>query len=393
MTKAGCTVLKKRILVLGSTGSVGTSVLDVVSHHADRFEIVGLATRRNIGLLREQCDKFPNARVAITDKEAHETLVAESAALAGASVSDGMDGLIDLIDATKPDLVVNCLVGFAGLKPTLHSVSSGINVALANKESIVTGGELIRDESAKSGASIIPIDSEHVAISQCLRGSVTDDIEAVYITASGGALRDRPLDRLADVSPGDALAHPTWNMGAKITIDSATLMNKGLEVIEAHWLFDIPYDKIKVAVHPQSIIHSLVEFKDSSIIAQLGVPDMRLPILHALGYPERIETTLSKSRITDFPNLTFAEVEDERYPCFKLAVEAGKRGGNMPTVLNSANEVAVGAFLAGVVPFSRIQEIISAALDGIAPDSIRSFEDVYETDRATRAYIKEKFGV
>jgi 1-deoxy-D-xylulose-5-phosphate reductoisomerase len=182
-------------------------------------------------------------------------------------------------------------------------------------------------------------------------------------------------------------------MGAKITVDSATLMNKGLEVIEAHWLFDIPYDKIRVVVHPQSIIHSLVEFKDSSIIAQLGLPDMRLPILHALGHPERIETTLSKSRITDFPQLTFNEVEDERYPCFKLAVKAGERGGNMPTVLNSANEVAVGAFLAGVVPFPRIQEIISAALDGITQDSVRSYEDVCETDRATRAYIREKVGV
>ncbi len=385
--------MKKRILVLGSTGSVGTSVLNVVSHHADRFEIVGLAAKQNIGLLREQCDKFPHARVAITDEEAHGALVAETSTIAGASVGKGMDGLIDLIDATKPDLVVNCLVGFAGLKPTLHSVTSGINVALANKESVVTGGELIREESEKSGASIVPIDSEHVAISQCLRGSVTEDIEAVYITASGGALRDRPLDRLDDVKPIDALAHPTWNMGAKITVDSATLVNKGLEVIEAHWLFDIPYDKIKVVVHPQSIIHSLVEFKDSSIIAQLGLPDMRLPILHALGYPERIETTLAKSRITDFPGLTFAEVEDERYPCFKLAVEAGERGGNMPTVLNSANEVAVGAFLAGVVPFPRIQAIISAALDGIAQDTIRSFEDVCETDRATRTYIKEKFGV
>ncbi len=385
--------MKKRILVLGSTGSVGTSVLDVVSHHADRFEIVGLAARQNIGLLREQCGMFPNAKIAITDDEAHGALVAETPRIAGEGVGKGMDGLIDLIDATAPDLVVNCLVGFAGLKPTLHSVTAGINVALANKESIVTGGELIREESDKSGASVVPIDSEHVAISQCLRGSATDDIEAVYITASGGALRDRPLDQMADVGPSDALAHPTWDMGAKITIDSATLVNKGLEVIEAHWLFDIPYDKIRVVIHPQSIIHSLVEFKDSSIIAQLGLPDMRLPILHALGHPERIETALSKSRIADFPELTFTRVEDERYPCFKLAVEAGRRGGNMPTVLNSANEVAVGAFLAGVVQFPRIQEIISAALDGIAQENVRSYEDVLETDRATRSYIEKKFGV
>jgi 1-deoxy-D-xylulose-5-phosphate reductoisomerase len=385
--------LKKRIIVLGSTGSVGTSVLEVVSHHADRFDVVGLAAKRNIGLLREQSGRFPGARIAIADDEAHATFVAETPGIAGTGVGRGMDGLVELIDGTRPDLVVNCLVGFAGLKPTLRSLLAGIDVALANKESVVTGGELIRDASIRSGASVIPIDSEHVAISQCLRGSAIEDIEAVYITASGGALRDLPLERLASVKPSDALAHPTWDMGAKITIDSATLMNKGLEVIEAHWLFGIPYDRIRVVVHPQSIIHSLVEFKDSSIIAQLGMPDMRLPILHALGHPERIETSLTKSRVTDFPELTFTEVEEERYPCFKLAVEAGLRGGNMPTVLNSANEVAVGAFLAGHVQFPQIQEIIAAALEGIAQVPVDSYEDVRETDRETRAYIREKFGV
>jgi len=250
---------------------------------------------------------------------------------------------------------------------------------------------LLRSESEKSGASLIPIDSEHAAITQCLHGGGVDDVEAVYLTASGGALRDWSLADVAKVTPEEALAHPTWDMGPKITIDSATLMNKGLEVIEAHWLFDLPYEKINVVVHPQSIVHAFVEFKDSSILAQVGEPDMRLPILHALGYPERIESTLTKSRITDFPDLSFSKVENERYPCFKLAVEAGKMGGSMPTVLNSANEVAVGSFLAGSVPFTRIAEIISRALEGVERQEISSFEDVFETDRATRTYIKKEF--
>jgi 1-deoxy-D-xylulose-5-phosphate reductoisomerase len=380
-------------VVLGSTGSVGTNVLNVVSHHPERFETVGLATRQNVDLLRQQCEEFPGAKYAVADRRSHESLLSQAPAMTSRSVGNGVDGLIDLIDNVEPDLVVNCLVGFAGLKPTLHSLSSGIDVALANKESVVTGGELIRDESHRSGALVIPIDSEHVAISQCLEGSDMRDVEAVYITASGGALRDRPLDELADVQPSDALAHPTWDMGNKITVDSATLLNKGLEVIEAHWLFELPYDKIRVLIHPQSVVHALVEFTDSSILAQLALPDMRLPILYALGYPERIATRLAKSRITDFPELTFGEVDDRRYPCFKLALQAARQGGNMPTVLNSANEFAVGAFLAGRVPFSQIYGIISAALDGVAPSQLRSFDDVFETDRATRTYIKEKFGL
>ena len=260
-------------------------------------------------------------------------------------------------------------------------------------EAVVTGGKLLRDAAEVSGAQIVPIDSEHVAISQCLKGSNPDEIAAIIMTASGGALRDWDLDLLGDVTPSDALAHPTWDMGNKITIDSATLMNKGLEVIEAHWLFEIPYDRIKVVIHPQSIVHSLVEFKDNSILAQLGVPDMRLPILYALGYPNRIETSIAKSRVEDFPDLTFTELDERRYPCFRLAVDAGERGGVAPTVLNSANEFAVGAFLAGKVPFPRISAIISAALEDMGWSDIHSFEDVYETDRATREYLEKKFGV
>ena len=384
--------MSKRILVLGSTGSVGRNVLDVVSHHADRFQVVGLAAKQNIGLLREQCEAYPEVKYAVGERDAHQTLLAENSEMRSRSVGSGSDGLLVLIEDTKPDLVVNCLLGFAGLGPTLHALSKGIDVALANKEAIVTGGELIRDECHRSGANVIPIDSEHVGISQCVQGRNGEDIEAVYITASGGALRDMPLDQLHKVRPSDVLAHPTWDMGDKITVDSATLLNKGLEVIEAHWLFDLAYDKIKVLIHPQSIVHSLVEFKDNSILAQMAVPDMRLPILYALGYPERIDTKLAKSKITEFPELTFREVEDKRYPCFKLALQAAAQGGNMPAVLNSANEFAVGAFLAGKVPFSQIFDVVAAALGAMEFMELRSFDDVYETDRLTRSYLKERFG-
>ena len=288
---------------------------------------------------------------------------------------------------------MNCLVGFAGLAPTLASLERGIPVAVANKEAIVTGGELIREASRRTQADVIPIDSEHVAISQCLRGCRPDDVATVYITASGGALRDRPLAEISDARPEDVLAHPTWDMGSKITVDSATLVNKGLEVIEAHWLFDLPFDKIKVVVHPQSIVHSLVELKDNSILAQMGVPDMRIPILYALTYPDRIDTPLPKSKITDFPDLSFNEVDEERYPALALVLRAGREGGNKPAVLNSANEIAVGAFLAKQVRFSDIYTIIEAAMEHVPFRPIDSFDDVFETDRRTRVSIRERLGL
>jgi 1-deoxy-D-xylulose-5-phosphate reductoisomerase len=297
------------------------------------------------------------------------------------------------MDVTAPDLLVNCLVGFVGLMPTLAALTAGIPVALANKEAVVTGGEILIEASRKSGASIIPIDSEHVALSQCLAGSKIDDVKQVFLTASGGALRDRSLDKMADVKIDDVLAHPTWRMGDKITVDSATLLNKGFEVIEAHWLFGLPFEKIKVVIHPQSIIHCLVEFKDNSILSQLGTPDMRLPILYALTYPQRIETTVARSRITDFPSLTLRELDEERYPCFSLALRVARAGGNAPTVLSSANEVAVGAFLAGKIGFSQIYGVLERAMEGVAPGAIRAFEDILEADRRAREFIRREFGI
>jgi 1-deoxy-D-xylulose-5-phosphate reductoisomerase len=385
--------MKKRILILGSTGSVGRNVLDVVSHHPDEFEVVGLAARANAERLREQCEAHPGAKFVIQDAAGHKRIVDENPALASRRVYAEDDPFVRLIEVTAPDLLVNCLVGFVGLRPTLTALELGIPVALANKESVVTGGPILMEAAKTSGASIIPIDSEHVALSQCLGDSTAADLKRVFITASGGALRDRPIDDMSSVGVDDVLAHPTWNMGDKITVDSATLVNKGLEVIEAHWLFDLPFEKIKVVIHPQSIIHCLVEFNDNSILAQLGQPDMRLPILYALTCPNRVETDIARSTITDFPDLSLRVVDGERYPCFSLAIQAAAAGGNAPTVLNSANEVAVGAFLAEKIGFSRIYDIIDSALGGVPRSDITSYEDVLETDRRTRAYIKKHFKI
>jgi 1-deoxy-D-xylulose-5-phosphate reductoisomerase len=386
-------MMKKRILILGSTGSVGRNVLDVVAHHPDEFEVVGLAARANAAVLREQCEAHPDAKFVIQDTAGHKRIVDENPALASRRVFAEDDPFVRLIEVTRPDLLVNCLVGFVGLRPTLAALEAGIPVALANKESVVTGGGILMGAAKKSGASIIPIDSEHVAVSQCLGDSTAADVKRVFITASGGALRDHPIGDMAGVSVKDVLAHPTWDMGAKITVDSATLINKGLEVIEAHWLFDLPLDKIKVVIHPQSIIHCLVEFNDNSILAQMGQPDMRLPVLYALTYPKRLETEIARSTITDFPDLTLRDVDKERYPCLSLALQAANAGGNAPTVLNSANEVAVGAFLAEKIGFSRIYEVIDSALGGVPYADIHSYEDVLETDRQTRAYIEEQFKI
>jgi 1-deoxy-D-xylulose-5-phosphate reductoisomerase len=263
---------------------------------------------------------------------------------------------------------------------------------LANKEAIVTGGGLLLAAASRGGSQIIPIDSEHVAISQCLGNEPREAVERIVITASGGALRDRPLESMATATVADVLAHPTWDMGNKITVDSATLMNKGLEVIEAHWLFDMPFSKIDAVIHPQSIIHSLVEFVDGSIIAQMGDPDMRYPILYALSYPERKRSPL-RSRMTDFPHLTFEALDDHRYPCFALARDAGATGGTAPAVLNAANEVAVGAFLAEQLSFNRIPEVIGGALSAVPVREVTAIDDVLEADAEARDWVRTSFGL
>ena len=380
----------KRIVLLGSTGSIGRNTLDVVSRHRDEFEIAGLAAHGSHVLLTEQCDAHPGAAFALTDPGAMDAMCAARPGLKVRSVGHGEGALVDLIEQARPDVVVNALVGFVGLRPTTAALEAGIPVALANKESIVTGGEILL-ESARSGDThLIPIDSEHVAISQCLGPEPRESVERVIITASGGALRERPLESLAGVTVEEVLAHPTWNMGEKITVDSATLMNKGLEVIEAHWLFGLPFDRIDVVIHPQSIIHSMVEFVDGSIIAQMGDPDMRYPILYALSWPRRQKSEL-RSRITDFPELTFCPLESRRYPCFALARQAGRDGGTAPTALNAANEMAVGAFLAGELPFNRIPDVIESATAALPRREVESLDDIFGADTETREWIRSKY--
>ncbi|HEU4366437.1 MAG TPA: 1-deoxy-D-xylulose-5-phosphate reductoisomerase, partial [Candidatus Krumholzibacteria bacterium] len=336
-------------------------------------------------LLRAQAGDHPAARVVVTDAAACAELESD-AALRGRCAGFGEAAMQGLASGSGADLVVNALVGFVGLAPTLAALEAGVPVAIANKESIVAGGEVLVGAARRAGVGLIPIDSEHVAIAQCLAGSVKSDVARVILTASGGSLRSRNLDELADVSVEDVLAHPTWRMGAKITVDSATLMNKGLEVIEAHWLFDLPYARIDVVVHPQSIVHSIVQFVDGSMLAQMSKPDMRLPILYALSYPKRLHSDLGSS-VLEFPELSFAPVEERRYPCFRLAQEAARAGGTAPAVLSAANEVAVSSFLEGRLAFGGIRDVIASALDAMGSRPVRSLEDILAADAETRRWI------
>jgi len=380
----------KRIVVLGSTGSIGRNVLDVVERHRDEFELVGLAAGCNDELLASQSVRHEAAMLTLSDPSAAARL--RKSGLGARVVGTGDGALVDLIEHTAPDLVVNAVVGFVGLRPTMSALSAGISVAIANKETIVTGGEILLTTARESDATLTPIDSEHVAIAQCLRGERLEDVDSIILTASGGALRDRAPETLDAVTVAEVLAHPTWEMGQKITVDSATLVNKGLEVIEAHWLFGVPYDNIEVVIHPQSIVHSMVRFVDGSIMAQMGEPDMRMPILYALSYPRRVPSDL-RNDVRRFPDMTFTAVDAERYPCFELVIAAARRGGNAPTIVNAANEVAVGAFLSGEIAFRAIRDMIAAASDEVPWSSIQSMDDIQQTDQETRRWIGKKFGV
>lgn len=380
----------KRIVVLGSTGSIGRNVLDVVRRHPDQFQVVGLAAHRNLTVLRSQLVDHPAAQAVVTDSASGAEVDADGL-LRARCVGRSEAALADLVRDAGADLIVNALVGFVGLAPTLAALEAGIPVAIANKESIVAGGELLVRAARTSGAQMIPIDSEHVAIAQCLAGSEVADVERVILTASGGSLRDRNPEDLAGVSVEDVLAHPTWRMGAKITVDSATLVNKGLEIIEAHWLFALPYAKIDVVIHPQSIIHSVVQFVDGSMLAQMARPDMRLPILYALSHPRRLKSDFG-ANLLEFPDLTFAPLDERRYPCFALAIAAARAGGTAPAVLSAANEVAVAAFLAGRLPFGGIRDLIAGALEAIPARAVTTLDDVHAADRAAREWILSRGG-
>lgn len=379
----------KRIVLLGSTGSIGRNVLAVVEAHPNRFTVVGLSARSRMADLSAQCQAYPHARFAVGDPAAASEITTDPG-LAKRCVGVGEDALCDLIRETNPDLVVNALVGFVGLRPTLTALQAGISVAVANKESIVTGGEVLIQAAQASGAAIIPVDSEHVAIAQCLAETDITEVDRIVITASGGSLREKRLEEFANVTVADVLAHPTWRMGAKITVDSATMVNKGLEVIEAHWLFRIPYDRIDIVLHPQSIVHSLVRFVDGSIVAQMSPPDMRMPIRYALSWPERIPASM-RNDVLEFPPLTFDRVDPARYPALALTAAAARTGGGAPTILNAANEVAVGGFLAGRIPFVRIHEIIERALDEIPAGTVAELKDIIDVDRETRNWLSQRY--
>jgi 1-deoxy-D-xylulose-5-phosphate reductoisomerase len=376
----------KRIVILGSTGSVGTQALDVVEQ-SDELEVVALAAARNFELLIEQADKHGVARIALADEAA---AARASEAWTGGEVLAGAEGLVELITGTGCDLVLNALLGSAGLGPTVAALGEGIDLALANKESLVVGGELVMTLAEATGATIIPVDSEHSALHQLVNAEQrVGTIDTLVLTASGGPFRGRSARELSSVSREEALAHPTWEMGGKITIDSATLMNKGLEVIEAQWLFGLPLDRIDVVVHPQSIIHGLVHLNDGASLAHMGYPDMRVPISYALHYPERADVPVEPLDLAKLGELTFEAPDEEAFPCLRLARDAAAAGGTAPCVLNAANEVAVQAFLDGEVGFMAIAEVVERALQAHETGPVRHFSDLYRADADARIAARE----
>jgi 1-deoxy-D-xylulose-5-phosphate reductoisomerase len=350
----------KSVAILGSTGSVGTQTLDVVAQHPDQFRVEALAGGSNIQLLLEQIHQFKPKKVSISTKELAEEL--KLSVPAGVEVYYGEEGLCEVAAGTDADFVVTAVVGSQGLRPTLDAIEAGKTIGLANKETLVSAGHIVTESARKHGVSLLPIDSEHSAIFQCLNGERHADVRKLVVTASGGSFRDRTREQLVGVTVEEALKHPNWSMGAKITIDSATMMNKGLEVIEAHWLFNMPFDAIDVIIHPESIIHSYVEFKDHSIIAQLGNPDMRVPIQYALTYPHRMVSNSTPLDLAQIGRLQFRQMDTKRYPCMQMAYDCGRAGGTAPTVFNAANEVAVARFLTGKISFLAIEEVIERTI-------------------------------
>src|SRR3954468_2222486 len=375
--------MAKRVLILGSTGSIGEQALDVVAGSAE-LELVGLSAASNWERLAAQARDAGVKAVALSEPDAAERARAE---LQGARVLAGDEGVRELIVSCGADLVLNGIVGTAGLGPTIVALSEGIDLALANKESLVIGGELVTALAEATDAQIVPVDSEHSALYQLIRSERPGTVERLVLTASGGPFRGRT--DLSGISPDEALAHPTWEMGGRITIDSATLMNKGFEMIEAHHLFGVPYGAIDVVVHPQSIVHSLIHLNDGASLAHLGYPDMKVPISYALSYPERADVDVPTLDLADVGELAFAQPDTETFPCLRLAREAGEAGGTAPCVLNAADEVAVSAFLGGRIPFTAIAEVVERTLEAIPPVTPGHFEDLYAVDAEARERARE----
>jgi len=379
----------KRIVILGSTGSIGRQALEVVDEHPDKYEITGLAAGSNVELLAEQINKYRPGYVAVKEEEGARKLRQLLKGNNKTEISYGRAGLLDLAGLDGIDLVLVAVTGIAGLEPTLAALNKGTQVALANKESLVAGGQLVMGKAQEAGIRILPVDSEHSAIFQCLEEENRACLDKLILTASGGPFWDFSLEEMGKVTPQMALKHPRWQMGPKVTIDSAGLINKGLEIIEAHWLFDVPYEQIQVLIHPQTIIHSLVQYADGAVIAQLGLPDMRIPIQYAMSYPKRLPNSFPKLDLFHFNELSLFEPDWERFPGLKLAFAAGKTGGTMPVVYNAANEAAVELFLEGRIGFLTIPEIIEKAMQRHVPNYKPDLDIILASDQWARETVKQ----
>ncbi|SFA73607.1 MULTISPECIES: 1-deoxy-D-xylulose-5-phosphate reductoisomerase [unclassified Bacillus (in: firmicutes)] len=375
----------KYISLLGATGSIGTQTLDIIRENPTSFKLVAMSVGKNIELARKMIVEFSPELVSVQEKSSYDILKND---FPHTKFTYGAEGLVEAAVYHKAQILVNAVIGSVGLDPTLQAIEAGKTIAIANKETLVTAGHLVMQAAKRKGVDLLPVDSEHSAIFQSLQGEKMKNIARLILTASGGSFRDRTREELSGVTVEQALNHPNWSMGAKITIDSATMMNKGLEVIEAHWLFDMPYEKIDVLLHKESIIHSMVEFHDSSIIAQLGTPDMRVPIQYALTFPDRLPFPSSKRlNLAEIGMLHFREMDFQRFRCLKYAYEAGKIGGTMPTVLNAANEAAVASFLEGKINFLQIEDLIERALAKHDCKVNPSLEEIQEVDKETRKFV------
>lgn len=378
----------KRLAILGSTGSIGTQTLDIVSKHPDRFTVEILTAYNNVELLISQAREFNPDTIVIANED-HYNQLKEAIADLPIKVFAGNDAVMQVAASSNVDIVVAAMVGYSGLEPVISAIKDGKTIALANKETLVVAGEIISNLVQDSKARIIPVDSEHSAILQCLMGEPENGVEKITLTASGGPFREYTAKQLKSVTPKMALKHPNWEMGSKITIDSASMMNKGLEVIEAHWLFNLPAEKIEVIIHPQSIIHSLVHFNDASIKAQLGLPDMRLPIIYALEFPDRILTDLPRFDFSDYPTLTFSKVDMKKFRNLALAYQALYEGGDFPCILNASNEVVVDAFLSERVGFTQMTDIIEEVLGGASKKVSPGLDELRESDNWARKKAEE----
>ena len=378
----------KKISILGSTGSIGTQTLEVIENLDEEISVVAITANNNFKLLAKQAQKLDVEYVVIMNQK-HENKLKDLLKATSVKVLTGLEGILEVATLSELDLVINSVVGSIGVKPTIAAIRAGNDVGLANKETLVTAGELVMKEAAENNVSILPIDSEHNAIFQALEGNSIKDVERIILTASGGPFREASAEKLEKVTVEQALDHPNWDMGGKITIDSATLMNKGLEVIEAKWLFDLSFDDVDVVVHPQSIVHSLVEYKDHSTLAELGIPDMKVPIQHVLTYPERKSNNLEPLNLAQIGELTFEEPKTDLFSCLEYAYQAGKIGGTMPAVLNAANEIAVAKFLDGELKFMQIPELIYSVMNKHQVIPEPRLEDIMDSDKWARKVAEE----